>query len=58
MAAGKLYTEALKLDPKNANARFSLGQLKLNSGSIAAKGREAKFGAVVIPAFRARRRDA
>jgi tetratricopeptide (TPR) repeat protein len=50
-AAKNFYTEALKADPKNANARFSLGQLKLNSGSIAAKGREAKFGAVVIPVF-------
>lgn len=50
-AARTFYTEALKADPKNANARYSLGQLKLTSGSIAAKGREAKFGAVVIPAF-------
>lgn len=51
VAAKNLYTAALKADPKNANARFSLGQLKLNSGSIAAKGREAKFGAVMIPVF-------
>jgi tetratricopeptide (TPR) repeat protein len=50
-AARNFYTEALKADPKNANARFSLGQLKLTSGSIAAKGREAKFGAVMIPVF-------
>lgn len=50
-AARNFYTEALKADPKNANARFSLGQLKLNSGGIAAKGREAKFGAVMIPVF-------
>lgn len=51
VAAKAFYTDALKADPANANARFSLGQLKLTSGSIAAKGREAKFGAVIIPVF-------
>jgi len=50
-AAQKAYADALKADPKHANARFSLGQLKLNAGAIAAKGREATFGTVVIPAF-------
>lgn len=50
-AAKEHYAQALKLDPNNADARFSIGQLKLNSKEIAAKGREAKFGAVVIPAF-------
>jgi tetratricopeptide (TPR) repeat protein len=51
VAAKDFYTNALKADPENANARFSLGQLKFTSGSIAAKGREAKFGAVIIPVF-------
>jgi tetratricopeptide (TPR) repeat protein len=51
VAAKGFYTQALKVDPKNPNAIYSLGQLKLNSASIAAKGREAKFGAVMIPAF-------
>ncbi len=51
VAAKGFYTQALKVDPKNANAIFSLGQLKLTSGSIAAKGREAKFGAVMVPVF-------
>ncbi|MGL5019718.1 MAG: hypothetical protein ACRDBP_16405 [Luteolibacter sp.] len=50
-AAKGFYTQALKADPKNPNATFSLGQLKLTSGSIAAKGREAKLGAVMIPLF-------
>jgi tetratricopeptide (TPR) repeat protein len=50
-AARSFYTEALKRDPKNPNATYSLGQLKLNSPAIAAKGREAKFGAVMIPVF-------
>lgn len=50
-AARDFYTGALKADPKNANAIFSLGQLKLTSPAIAASGREAKFGAVPIPIF-------
>jgi tetratricopeptide (TPR) repeat protein len=51
-AAQKAYLDALKADPKHANARYSLGQLKLHAGAIAAKGREAKLGAVMIPEFR------
>jgi len=51
-AAQKAYLAALKMDPGHANARYSLGQLKLHAGSIAAKGHEAKFGAVMIPEFR------
>lgn len=50
-AAQKYYTSALKADPNNANVRYSLGQLKIHSASIAAKGREEKFGAVMIPVF-------
>ncbi|MES2440533.1 MAG: hypothetical protein V4584_15815 [Verrucomicrobiota bacterium] len=51
VAAGDFYKNALKTDPLHANARYSIGQLKINSASIAAKGREEKFGAVMIPAF-------
>jgi tetratricopeptide (TPR) repeat protein len=51
VAAREFYTQALKADPKNPGATYSLGQLKLTSGSIAAKGREAKFGAVMVPLF-------
>lgn len=51
VAAGNHYRDALKIDPKHANARYSLGQLKLTSASIATKGREAKFGSVMIPVF-------
>ncbi|MEO5715918.1 MAG: tetratricopeptide repeat protein [Luteolibacter sp.] len=51
VAAKEHYTQALKADPNNANARYSIGQLKLTSGTIAAQGREAKFGAVMIPVF-------
>jgi tetratricopeptide (TPR) repeat protein len=52
VAAAEHFRNALKVDPKHANARFSLGQLKITSASMAAKGREAKFGNVTIPAFR------
>lgn len=51
VAANTFYSKALKADPSNANVRYSIGQLKLTSGGIAAQGREAKFGAVLIPAF-------
>jgi tetratricopeptide (TPR) repeat protein len=51
-AAKQAYTAALKANPNHANARYSIGQLKLNSVAIAAKGREAKFGAVIIPVFK------
>lgn len=50
-AAGTYYKSALKIDPAHANSRYSLGQLKLTSPALAAKGREAKFGAVTIPVF-------
>lgn len=50
-AAKTAYTKALQADPRHAHARYSLGQLKLNSNAIAAKGREAKFGAVMVPVF-------
>jgi tetratricopeptide (TPR) repeat protein len=50
-AAKEFYAKALKANPKNANAIYSAGQLKINVGTISAKGREAKFGAVPIPAF-------
>ncbi|HSP42383.1 MAG TPA: tetratricopeptide repeat protein [Luteolibacter sp.] len=51
-AARKAYTAALQANPRHAHARYSLGQLKINSGSIAAKGREAKFGAVEVPEYK------
>jgi tetratricopeptide (TPR) repeat protein len=45
----KAFENALKVNPQNANARYRLGQVRLNSGTIAAKGREMKFGAVMVP---------
>ncbi len=51
-AARKAYAAALQANPRHANARYSLGQLKLNAPSIAARGREARFGAVVVPEYK------
>ncbi|BCU76609.1 hypothetical protein [Luteolibacter sp. LG18] len=42
------FNKALKQDPNNANARFQLGEVQRNAASIAAKGREMKFGSVMI----------
>lgn len=52
VAARTAYAEALRLHPGHANARYRLGEIKIQSPAIAARGREAKFGAVVIPEFR------
>ena len=51
-AARKAYIDALQVNPNHAHARYSLGQLKLNAARIAAKGREVKFGDVVVPEFK------
>lgn len=48
-AARKAYTEALQANPNHPHARYSLGQLKITAPALAAKGREAKFAAVMIP---------
>jgi tetratricopeptide (TPR) repeat protein len=52
VAARTAYAEAIRLQPGHANARYRLGELRLNSPAIAARGREAKFGAVMVPEFR------
>ncbi len=51
VAAQDFYQKSLKANPNNADARYSLGQVKIHAPEIAAKGREAKFGAVIIPVF-------
>ncbi len=48
-AARTAYTEALRLNPHFADARFRLGQLKLDRGKMAANAREKKFGSLIIP---------
>lgn len=51
-AARSAYEEAIRLQPGHANARYRLGELRVHAPAIAARGREAKFGAVVVPEFR------
>lgn len=51
-AARQAYTRALQLDPRHAHARYSLGQLKINAGAIAAKGREVQFAALPVADYR------
>lgn len=51
-AARTAYAEALKANPNHAQARFSLGQLKISAPTLISKGRENKFGAVTIPEYR------
>jgi tetratricopeptide (TPR) repeat protein len=43
------FQQALQLDPHHANARYQLAELQRNAGKIAAKGREAKLTAVILP---------
>lgn len=50
-AARSAYTKALQLNPDLANCRFRLKELELSKGTVAAKGREAKFGKVIVPVF-------
>lgn len=52
VAAQKAFSDALRINPNHANARYNLGQVRINAASIAARGREARFGAVMIPEFR------
>jgi tetratricopeptide (TPR) repeat protein len=52
VAARTAYSEALRIQPGHANARYRLGELRLHAPSIAAKGREARFAKVVVPEFR------
>lgn len=47
--ARKAYTGALQANPNHPHARYSLGQLKITGPALAAKGREEKFGAVMVP---------
>jgi tetratricopeptide (TPR) repeat protein len=50
-AARLAYTKSLQANPNHANCRYRLRELQLNSGAVAAKGREAKFGKVMVPVF-------
>jgi len=45
------YTKALQINPDLANCRYRLKELQLNRVAVTAKGREVKFGKVMVPAF-------
>ena len=51
-AAKRSYERALQLNPRNAQARYRLGQLKINGAKIVAKAQERKISSVMIPEFR------
>lgn len=46
------YNAALQIFPGHANARFKLGQVKLNAVAIKAAATENKIGAVLIPKYK------
>ena len=46
------YKEALRLNPRNANAEHRMLMLKKNFSKVAAEGRKKKFGAVKIPEYK------
>jgi tetratricopeptide (TPR) repeat protein len=48
-AAELAFREVLRLQPGHANARYQLGELKRNLGSLAARQRAKKMGEFVIP---------
>ena len=52
VAARQAFEEALRINPNHAHARYNLGQVKINAASIAARGRESKFGAVMVPEYK------
>ncbi len=45
------YTEALRLQPSNPDARYHLNELNRNAGAVAARGREKKLASVQLPAI-------
>ena len=51
-AAKAAYEKALQLNPRHANARYRLGQLKLNYDRIIAKGKEREISSIMIPEFK------
>ncbi|MES2981108.1 MAG: tetratricopeptide repeat protein [Verrucomicrobiota bacterium] len=45
------FRAALELNPKHANARFRLGEVKLNAPKMKANAMEAKIGGIMIPTY-------
>jgi len=50
--AKEAYETALRLYPRHADARYRLGQVKLNYAKIGAEGREKRFAGVLIPEYK------
>lgn len=48
-AARAAYEQALRLNPKHADARFRLGQVKVRRDTIARQGRQAALTKVILP---------
>lgn len=45
------HKAALELNPKHANARYRLGEVKINAVGMKANAMEAKIGGIMIPAY-------
>lgn len=45
------YKAALDLNSKHANARYRLGEVKINAAGLKANGKEAKIGSITIPTY-------
>lgn len=45
------FKAAIELNPKHANARFRLGEVKINAPGIKANAMEAKIGGITIPTY-------
>jgi len=51
-AAHAAYVQALQINPRHADARFRLGQLKHRRESLARQGRQAAFSGVMLTEIR------
>lgn len=45
------YKAALELNANHANARYRAGEVKINANNLKADAKEAKLGAIMIPAY-------
>jgi len=51
-AARAAYEQALRLNPRHADAQFRIGQLRMRRDTIARQGREATFNRVMLKEIR------
>ncbi len=50
--AATAYSDALKLNPSHANARYRLGEVKLNADKMKTVALKTKIEAVMIPVYK------